>query len=100
MPQTHDLGRLFVHGLNYPFPGAPLVDRANTVEVEPPYRRGRGLCVRYTPRRAFVVGWWGPPTWEEQEALREAVDAVLLDIPLEDILTWRAPLPDGWEDEA
>lgn len=80
--------------MHYPFPGAPFLDRAHTVEVEPPYRRGRGFCLRYTPRRAVVVGRWGTQTQEEQEALTEATSAILLNVPLEELLTWRAPLPD------
>ena len=94
MPQTHDLGRLYIHAMGYPFPGAPLLDWASTVEVEPPYRRGRGVCVRYTPRRAVVVGWWGLATQEEDEALREATSAVLLNVSLDELLDWRGPLPE------
>lgn len=94
MPETHDVGRLYFHTFRYPIPGAPLCERATTVEVEPPYRRGKAVCVRYTPRRAVVVGWWGKTSGEEDEALREATSAILLNVPLETILTWRAPLPD------
>lgn len=75
MPQTKDIGRLYLHVFRYPIPGAPVIERAATVEVEPPYRRGKGLCVRLVARYALVIGWWGQEAGEEGEALYEALRA-------------------------
>ena len=46
MPQTRDIGRVFVHAWRYPLDGAPRIEKAETVEVEYPYRLGKGFCVR------------------------------------------------------
>jgi hypothetical protein len=91
MPQTHDIGRLFLHTFRYPLKGAPLIDRAKAVEVEPPYRVGRGVTLRWGPRRALVIGRWGLETRDEGEALYDALKARDLDEDVKTVKGWRAP---------
>ena len=55
--ETHDLGRLYVHGLKVPTSG-PLVERGTSHEVETPWRVGRCVVLRVW-KWAAVVGWWG-----------------------------------------
>lgn len=55
--ETHDLGRLYVHGLKVPTSG-PLVERGTSHEVETPWRVGRCVVLRVW-KWATVVGWWG-----------------------------------------
>jgi hypothetical protein len=105
MPQTRDIGRLFFHGFRYPMKGAPRLERGvETVEVEPPYRVGRGFSVRWGPRRALVFGRWGLETREEAEALYDALRARDMAParplePGEDILAWMGAEEDLWEEE-
>lgn len=72
MAETKDFGRLFVHMIRV-LPGTVLVHRAQTVEIEPPYRFGRPLVIRLPFGRALVIGWWLASNWDEEEALFEAV---------------------------
>lgn len=94
MPYTRDVGRLFVHGFRYPLKGAPLVERAETVEVEPPYRLGKGISLHLWGRRALIVGFWGKVTREETSALYEALKASDMDVSARVIQDWSAPAPE------
>ena len=92
MPQTRDLGRVFVHGWQYPLDGAPRWERnVETIEVEPPYRLGKGFCVRLWGRRALVIGRWGSESRDEAQALYEALRARDMEEETADIVHWRAP---------
>lgn len=99
MPQTRDVGRFFAHTFTYPLKGAPLVERAETVEVEPPYRLGKGISVRLWGRRALILGRWGKTTRAEAEALYEALKASDMDVCAREIETWGAPAPEetSWQ---
>jgi hypothetical protein len=99
VPQTHDLGRLFVHGFRYPMDDAPRFERGvETVEVEEPYRLGQAVSLRLWGRRALVVGWWGKEGRTEAQALYEALKASDMDIPVGaevvGITQWRPPEPE------
>jgi len=97
MPWTHDLGRTFVHGIRYPMDGAPRFERSETMEVEPPYRVGKGVCVRWWRRRAVVIGRWGKETRTEHEALYDALRARDMDADVQEVKDWRGP-PSGEND--
>lgn len=96
MPRTFDVGPFYVHGLRYPFRGAPPAERAWTTEVEPPFRRGSGWAFRVGPRLAVVVGKWSPSGMDEDEALMAALGAAPLEVDVKEVAGWRggaAPAP-------
>lgn len=88
MPQTRDVGRVFFHLLKYPIPGAPLIDRSTTNEVEPPYREGRGRAVRIGRRWAIVVGRWHNTDRDEDQALLVALRGQSMDVEVEEVAAW------------
>lgn len=53
---------------------APSIDRAETTEIEPPYRQGRGVLLRIAPQRALVLGRWGSPDPEAGEAMLKRLE--------------------------
>lgn len=67
MAETHDLGRLYVHGMRVPWRTPPVQLRGTSHEVEEPWRIGHCVVLRllFLPY-AVVVGWWGPPRTREQ----------------------------------
>lgn len=71
---TTDIGRAFFHLINTR-PGTPLLHRAPTFQIEPPFQRSpRSLVIRLFPlNKAIVIGWWSDTTLEEDESLLEAV---------------------------
>lgn len=73
MAETHDIGRLFWHVMEYPTRKAPLVERGDTQEISYPFRKGFSLVVRSPgSRRAIVFGVWGAPQ-DETVALSSAL---------------------------
>lgn len=76
MPETHDLGRAFIHTI-YLIEGAPLVHLFPTQELDEPFRVSKNsIVVRLWPsRRGVVLGWWKSSGLTEAEALRSAVRA-------------------------
>lgn len=88
MPRTHDIGRFYFHGLRYPVTGAPVLERAVTAEVEPPYREGRGWAVKLAPRTVLIVGWWFDTGRDEEEALTAALGALGLAVAPAELGQW------------
>jgi hypothetical protein len=102
MPDTHDLGRLFVHSVQLD-PGAPIVHKAFTAEYDDPCRHSPTLVIKTPLRRrgrwhgirkswisvqvklptgeavpgmrwGIVAGWWRfSKTLDEWSALLKAV---------------------------
>jgi len=73
MPETHDLGPLFIHRVRLE-PGTALLHRAPTNEIEEPYRRSNSVVVRLFRRFGVVFGWWKhDPDRTEDEALLAAL---------------------------
>lgn len=61
MAETHDLGRLYVHGMRVPWRTPPIQLRGTSHEVEEPWRIGRCVVLRLLLLPyALVIGWWGP----------------------------------------
>lgn len=88
MPETKDIGRLYVHGFKYPLRGAPLLDRAKTNEIEHPFRRGSGWMLRVGRFRAVAFGRWLPEERDEDEALLEALEGEVMDVEAGVIRQW------------
>lgn len=64
---THDLGRLYVHGMKVPWRTPPIQLHGTSHEVEEPWRIGHCVVLRALPLPyAVVVGWWGPARTTEQ----------------------------------
>jgi hypothetical protein len=72
MPNTHDVGPFFAHTVNLK-PGTPLVHRAPTDEIEPPYRRSNSVIVKIWPGKGIVLGRWRNTWRNESDALYTAV---------------------------
>lgn len=67
MPETHDLGPLYVSHMRYLHKKAApvLAERGTTHEIEHPWRRGRALVFRVPfTLLGLVVGLWGRPGHE------------------------------------
>lgn len=74
MPATKEIGPFFLHVLRYPSTDFPLVERGTTQEIDHPFRKATSLVFRVPFRtRAFVVGKWGPPADDPDEALHQAL---------------------------
>lgn len=71
--ETHDLGRLYLHGMSVPR-GGPVVELGTSHEVEEPWRVGRCVVLRVW-KWAAVVGWWGPGRTLGEMLAAEAVEA-------------------------
>jgi len=76
MPETHDLGRVFVHSI-YLTENAPLFHTAETQELDDPFRTSpHSIVLRLWPsRRGVVLGWWHRGGLSEGEALRAGIRA-------------------------
>lgn len=83
MPQTHDIGKLFVHTMKIPVARSwrvKLVERADTQEISYPYRSGRSVLLRIPwVLRGLVIGVWGDPELDEDEAMYRALGGVMRD---------------------
>lgn len=79
MPETHDLGRLYVTHLNYlTRKHMPFFERGWTVEVDGKFRRGSSLVFRLPfTKFGIVLGLWGRPG-DEDSRLQEAIGCRLL----------------------
>lgn len=89
MPQTHDLGRVFVHGLKYPQIDPPLVELGRSQMIEEPFRKGRSISIRLPwTNYALVLGVWG-----RQQSELDALNWVLssYEAPIETLREWRRP---------
>lgn len=83
MPQTHDIGRMFVHSMKLPVKRTwrvQLVEKADTQEISYPYRAGRSVLLRMPwVLRGLVIGVWGEPQEDEDEAMYRALGGVMRD---------------------
>ena len=99
--ETHDLGRLFTHGMTIPT-GGPRVEIGTSHEVEKPWRVGRSVVLKVWPTYAIVLGWWGAGRTREEVVAAE-LDAQAVDVPVDDIRDRFRPepghalLPEGWK---
>lgn len=65
MPNTHDVGPFFFHGIRLR-PRTPLIHRAVTDELDPPFRNSNSIVVRFF-RWGIVLGRWRVTGREEDE---------------------------------
>lgn len=84
MPNTHGVGPFFVHAVNLR-PKTPLVHRANTNEIEPPYRWAYSWILRIWPGKGIVLGRWKDLGRTEREALLAATQGTEDFLTLDDI---------------
>ena len=75
MAKTHDFGKKYYwHSMTYPVKPPVVLERAETQEIEDPYRFGKGWCLRLPlTRKAVVVGKW-IKQYEESTALTVAIN--------------------------
>jgi hypothetical protein len=72
--QTKDVGNLYWHPLTYPYKPRGLAERADTQELDSPFRRGKGIAFRVPfSRKAIVVGVWKKTGYTESQALTYAI---------------------------
>lgn len=102
MPETHDLGRLYVHAQRYPdltdwempVRMPRFTEAATSYELEHPFRTGRARSFRLLWSRWFiVVGWWSKEGMDEGERLDQALLKRDMDSPLEEMREWPGPPP-------
>lgn len=78
------ISRVYFDSFDYPVNmlNIPFFEKAKTVEIEPPFRVGRGLVFRIPfTFRAYVVGFLGKPREiNEETALLEAMWARNIDL--------------------
>lgn len=73
MAKTHDIGQFYWHTLKYPIKFKGFFDKAESQEIEEPYRAGSGLAIRFPfTKFAIVLGKWGKK-YEESYALTRAL---------------------------
>jgi hypothetical protein len=74
MATTHDIGKYYWHVMVYPIKPPVVFEKAETQEIEEPYRNGKGYCFRFPfTRLSLVVGKW-VRTYPESEALTVAIN--------------------------
>jgi len=74
MAKTHDIGNFYWHTMVYPVKPPVVFDRAETQEIEEPYRGGKGWAVRLPfTRLSLVVGMW-KERYSEGVALTRAIN--------------------------
>lgn len=70
---THDIGPFFWHVINIR-KGTPFIHRAQTAEVDEPFRISRSFVLRIPGKRGLVLGRWkSSGIVDEAEALANAV---------------------------
>jgi hypothetical protein len=73
MAKTHDVGKFYWHTMVYPIKPPVVAERAETQEIEEPYRFGKGICLRIPfTRLSLVMGKWITAHTESQ-ALTNAI---------------------------
>lgn len=73
MAKTNDIGSFYWHTLKYLVKPSIFIERAESQEIEEPYREGRGWAIRLPfTTKALVVGRWGK-AHDESSALTRAV---------------------------
>lgn len=102
MPETHDLGRLYVHMQRYPdltdwempVRMPRFTEGATSYELEHPYRTGRARSFRCGWSRWFlVVGRWSKEGMDEGERLDQALLKREMDALPEELREWPGPPP-------
>ena len=74
MAKTHDVGSFYWHTMVYPVKPPVLFEKAETQEIEEPYRFGKGYCIRAPfTRVSLVLGKW-VRRYSESEALTVAIN--------------------------
>jgi len=75
MAKTHDIGKFYWHGINYGFKPKELFEKAESREIEAPFRIGKGIALRVPfSTRGIVMGWWRKSGLSESQALTYAVN--------------------------
>lgn len=73
--RTRDIGNFYWHNLEYSYKPKGLWEKADTQEIDAPFRRGAGLAVRVPfTRKAIVIGHWRETGYSENEALTYAIN--------------------------
>ena len=73
MANTRDIGSFYWHPLIYPVKPKELWEKAETQEIDYPFRGGSGFSFRLPlTRLALVIGHWNAK-YEEGEALTNAI---------------------------
>ena len=73
MANPKDFGPIYWHTLIYPIKPKELWERAETQEIEEPFRGGVGVSIRLPlTRLAIVIGRWNA-RFEESQALTNAI---------------------------
>lgn len=74
MARTHDVGKYYWHLMTYPVKPPVLFEKAETQEIDTPFRFGRGWSLRFPfTRRSIVLGKW-VKYYSESEALTVAIN--------------------------
>ena len=74
MAQTHSVGKYYWHKFKYPVKLKGLKDLAETQEIDPPFRYGKGVALRVPfTKFALVVGRWDK-SFDEGVALTRAIN--------------------------
>jgi hypothetical protein len=74
MAKTHDVGNFYWHLMTYPVKPPVVIERAETQEIDDPYRFGKGWCLRLPfTRQSIVLGKW-IKRYSESQALTNAVN--------------------------
>ena len=72
---TKDIGSFYFHKITYPVKPKELFEKAESQEVEFPFRRGAGFAVRCPlTKKALVIGRWKETGYTESEALTYAIN--------------------------
>jgi hypothetical protein len=75
MAQTHDIGSFYWHTINYGFKPKELWEKAESQEIDPPFRHGKGIAIRVPfTTRGVVLAKWKKTGFSEAEALTYAVN--------------------------
>ena len=71
--EPKEIGNMYWHTLEYPVKPKELWERADTQEIDPPFRYGSGWAIRLPfTRKAVVIGSW-KTSHTEGEALTYAI---------------------------
>lgn len=77
--EPKDVGNMYWHILEYPVKPKVLWERAETQEIDEPFRFGSGWAIRMPfTRKAVVIGKW-QSSYTESEALTYAIRGRSLD---------------------
>lgn len=92
MAQTHDLGPFFFHTIDLK-EDSPRFHRAQTHEVDEPFRISNSLVLRIFGTYGIVLGRWRETDLDEESALIQAMDSREMAVEPADLEDWRGPEP-------